>query len=114
MLPPVLLLAFIRDSHGYGIGGGGLRHHPSSSAAAAGGLRSSRTSGLSAGLRDLVGGPFDGDYSEYSAASIRDERNSVFAGPARGGGGGAGEASAGATPQASSDSVAIRTTPITT
>ena len=90
MLPPVLLLAFIRDSHGYGIGGGGLRHHPSSSAAAAGGLRSSRTSGLSAGLRDLVGGPFDGDYSEYSAASIRDERNSVFAGPSRGGGGGGG------------------------
>ena len=109
MLPPVLLLAFIRDSHGYGIDGAGLRHHPSSSAAA--GLRSSRTSGLSAGLRDLVGGPFDGDYSEYSAASIRDERNSVFAGPSRGGGGGA---SAGATPQASSDSVAIRTTPITT
>jgi hypothetical protein len=116
MLPPVLLLAFARDSHGYGIGGGGAvvppRHRPSPSTGRGGGRSSASsassapptrvlsaggsgtTSELAAGLRDLVG-PYDEDYSEYGSASspsVRDERNSVFAGAGFGGGGGGGGA----------------------
>ncbi|KAL3769918.1 hypothetical protein ACHAW5_002693 [Stephanodiscus triporus] len=101
MLPPVLLLAFARDSQGYGIGIGAVvppRHRPSPSTGgrpsasasasrdlAAGGRT---TTELAAGLRDLVG-PYDEDYSEYGSASspsVRDERNSAFAGAGRRGG----------------------------